>query len=121
MSFDLAVWHTPTRLTDAQAGDLYAALCEPENDGLPPRPAVEAFYADLTTRYPEVDKVPDELVDDHDYSPWSCALDRSPGHVLMPCVWSQAENVFWFVRGLAARHGLAVYDPQEGRIHYPDG
>jgi hypothetical protein len=85
-----------------------------------PHPRVESFYADLIAKYPEIDTVPDDHIDDHDYCPWSCALDHSSGHVLMPCVWSQAEKVECVVRELARKHGLAVYDPQQGRIYYPD-
>lgn len=121
MSFDLGVWYTPKRLSNAAASELYAALCESRIDGVTPHPAVDAFYAELTARYPEIDTVPDELIDDHDHCPWSCALDRSPGHVIMPCVWSRAENVERFVTQLAHKHGLAVYDPQQGRVSYPDG
>jgi hypothetical protein len=120
MSFDLSGWHTTKRLSDEEAGELYAALCESRTEGIAPHRAVDAFYAELTARYPEIDTVPDDRIDDHDYCPWSCALDRSPGHVNMPCVWSQAGNVERFVRQLARKHGLAVYDPQQGRVSYPD-
>ncbi|WP_254507185.1 hypothetical protein [Anatilimnocola floriformis] len=119
MSFDLGVWHTTKRLTDKQAEKLYADLCEERRDGVTPHPAVDAFYEELTARYPEIDSISDEMVDDHDYCPWSCALDRSPGHVIMACVWSQAENVQRFVTQLAHKNGLAVYDPQQGRVSYP--
>ena len=121
MSFDLAVWHTPARLTDAEAGALHAALCESRTDGVAPHPAVDAFYAELTARYPEIDTVPDDRIDDSDYCPWSCALDRSPGHVIMACVWSQAQAVGEFAWDLAGRHRLALFDPQQGRLHYPGG
>ncbi len=121
MSFDLGVWHTQQRLTDPEAGALYLELCASRIDGVTPHPGVDAFYAELIARYPEIDSVPDNLIDDHDYCPWSCALDRSAGHVIMPCVWSQAENVERFVRRLAAKHGLAVYDPQQGRVSYSAG
>lgn len=121
MCFDLGVWHPTKRLTHEQAGKLYATLCESQTDGVTPHPAVDAFYAELTARYPEIDTVPDDRIDDREYCPWSCALDRSPGHVLMPCVWSQAENVQRFVTQLAHKYGLAVYDPQQARVSYPDG
>lgn len=121
MSFDLGVWHPTKRLTHEQAGKLYATLCESQTDGVTPHPAVDAFYAELTARYPEIDTVPDDRIDDREYCPWSCALDRSPGHVIMPCVWSQAENVQRFVTQLAHKYGLAVYDPQQARVSYPDG
>lgn len=120
MSFDLGVWHTARRLTDSEGQELYTALCRSQTDGVVPHPAVDAFYAELTARYPEIDTVPDDRIDDHEYCPWSCRLDRSPGHVIMPCVWSQAGNVARFVTHLAKKHGLTIYDPQSARVFHPD-
>jgi len=120
MSYDLGVWYPHERLSDAAAGTLYVGLCEGTVDDPQAHPAVDAFYEELTAKHPEIDTIPDERIDDHDYCPWSCALDRSPGHVIMPCVWSKAEYVDAFVRELARKHGLAVYDPQSGHISYPD-
>src|SRR5437763_510422 len=120
MSFDLGVWHTRKRLTDEEAGALYIDLCDSRLEGVTPNPAVDAFYAELIAKHPEIDTIPEDRIDDHDYCPWSCALDRSPGHVIMPCVWSQADNVQRIVRQLAHKHRLAVYDPQQGKVFYPD-
>ena len=121
MSVDLGVWYPHKRLTDDEAGELYVRLCESDTSGVTAHPAVEAFYAELTAKHPEIDTVPDEKAGDHDYCPWSCALDRSPGHVIMACVWPKADYVHQFVQELARKHGLAVYDPQSNRIIYPDG
>jgi hypothetical protein len=120
MSFDLGVWFPHKSLTDQEAGETYVRLCGGDSAGLRPHPALDAFYTDLTARYPEIDTIPEDRIDDHDYCPWSCALDRSPAFIVMPCVWSQAENVYRCVHDLARKHGLAVYDPQSGRITYPD-
>ena len=119
MSYDLGVWFPSSRLNDQEAGELYVGLCESTVDSPPPHPAVEAFYQELTQTHPEIDTIPEERIDDHEYCPWSCALDYSRGHVIMPCVWSQAENVDRTVRQLADKHGLAVFDPQAGKISYP--
>jgi hypothetical protein len=121
MSFDLGVWYTARRLTHDEANSLYTAPSDTLTNLVTPHPAVDAFYAELTARYPEIDTVPDDRIDDHDYCPWSCALDRSPGQLLMSCVWPQSENVERFVRGLASKYGLAVYNPQQGRVSYPGG
>ena len=120
MSYDLGVWYPHERLSDADAGKLYVGLCESTVEHPRAHPAVDAFYQELTAKHPEIDTIPDDRIDDHDYCPWSCALDHSPGHVIMPCVWSKAEYVDGFVRELARKHGLAVFDPQAGRISYPD-
>ena len=120
MSCDFGVWFPHQRLSNKEAGALYVRLCESDIGGVQPHPAVDAFYEELTAKHPEIDTIPEDRVDDHDYCPWSCALDRSPGHVIMSCVWSKADYVTRFVHELAIRHGLAVYDPQSDRITYPD-
>jgi hypothetical protein len=77
---------------------------------------VDTFYAELTARYPEIDTVPDDYIDDLDYCPWSAEIDRSGGHLILSCVFSQAQIVSGFVRELAAKHGVLVYDPQQQRV-----
>jgi hypothetical protein len=120
MSFDLAVWNTANRLTVEEGGVLYGELWESNQDGVVPTPAVNAFYMELTAKHPEIDTIPEEQIDDLDLCPWSVALDRSPGHVIMSCVWSKAEYVERLVRELAHKHGLTMYDPQSGRVYHPD-
>src|SRR5262245_37127649 len=93
MSFDLGVWYPHDRLRHAQAGELYVALCEETAESPLPHPAVDAFYEELTHKCPELDNVPEEKLGDQDYCPWSCKIDRSPGHVIMPCVWPKADYV----------------------------
>ena len=119
MSFDLGVWFPHKRLSVDQASDLYSSLCDGDTSGVAPHPAVDTFYAELTAKHPEIDTIPEDRLDDHDYCPWSCALDKSDAHVIMPCVWSKADYVGEYVHTLAAKHGLAVYDPQSDTITYP--
>jgi hypothetical protein len=121
MSFDLGVWYPQERIGNDDAGKLYLRLCDGDTSGVVPNPAIDAFYAELTARYPELDTVPEEKIDDHDYSPWSCKLDHSPGHVIMACVWPKATGVHKLVQDLARKHGLALYDPQSDVVTYPDG
>lgn len=121
MSFDLGVWYPHERFSNEEAGDVYVRLCESDTNGVVPHPAVEAFYVELTARHREIDTIPEQRIDDHDYCPWSSVLDHSPGHVIMPCVWSKATYVHDLVQILARKHGLAVYDPQACAVTYPDG
>jgi hypothetical protein len=120
MSYDLGVWFPHKRMSDKEAGETYRRVCDSAFAGLQAHPAIDAFYAELTSRYPEIDTIAEERIDDHAYCPWSCALDHTPAYVVMPCVYSQAENVHHFVHELARRHGLAVYDPQASHITYAD-
>ena len=121
MSCDFGVWYPHERLGSRRAGELYVRLCEGDASGVRPHPAVNAFYAELTARHPEIDDIPEDRIDDTDFCPWSCAIDRSPGHVVLSCAWSRADHVRSLVLELARKHGLAVYDPQAGAITYPDG
>jgi hypothetical protein len=119
MSCDYAVWHTQSRLTDAEAFHLHYALCTGDVSGVSPSPAIAAFYAEITSLHPEIGDVPDDRRDDLDFSPWSVAFDRSAGHLLICCVWSKAEYVGRLMLSLARKHGLAFFDPQAGTIVYP--
>jgi hypothetical protein len=120
MSCDYAVWHTASRLTNDEATRLYAALCDGDPSGVAPSPGIAAFYAEITALHPEIDAVQEDRLGDLDDCPWSCAFDRSDGHLIMCCAWSRAEYVDELVHRLARKHSLACYDPQTGRIAYPD-
>jgi hypothetical protein len=121
MSFDLGVWYPDKQISNEEAGKLYQRLCDGDTGGVVPHPAIDAFYAELTAKHPEIDTIPLAKIDDHDDSPWSCNLDRSPGHVIMSCVWPKATSIYQLVEDLARKHGLALYDPQSDVITYPDG
>lgn len=120
MSYDLGVWYPHQRLSNTEAGQIYVALCESRPTPLQAHAAVEAFYNELCALFPEIDDIPEDRLDDHDYCPWSCAHDRSDAHVIMCCVFSQADNVDRLVHNLTRKHGLAVYNPQSETITHPD-
>ena len=115
------MWYSQTRIRYEEARELYNRLCDGDTSGVAPHPAIDAFYAELTAKHPEIDTIPKEKIDDHDYCPWSCKIDHSPGHVIMSCVWPKATYVGQLVENLARKHGLAVYDPQSDAVTYPDG
>ncbi len=121
MSYDLAVWHPQKQISNQEATELYLRLCDGDRSGVVPHPAINAFYAELIAKHPQIDTIPEEKIDDHDYCPWSCKLDYSPGHVIMCCVWSKATYVHELVQTLARKHGLALYDPQSEKVIYADG
>jgi hypothetical protein len=121
MSFDLGVWSSNSRVVGSRAGQIYERLCRGERPpDLQPDSNIGVFYRELTSRWPEIDSVPDEQVDDKDVCPWSSALDHSDVHVLMSCVWPAAEKVYGVVQQLAQKHGLVTYDPQSDEMHAPE-
>jgi len=121
MSCDLGILSLERRLTNKEASDLYGALCDGETSGVKPSDAIDAFYKELTDKHPEIDDIPEEEIDNTDLCPWSIAFDRSPGHLIISCVWPKSDYVYELVAELARKHGLAIYSPQAEIIVYPDG
>jgi hypothetical protein len=120
MSFDLGVWKSEAPLTHEQAAGIYVNLCEnwPYLEG--ESRSVGTFYDELTRRWPELDTVPEEQIDNMQYCPWSSALSRSGMAVVMSCVWSISDEVAAFVKELANKHGLVLFDPQSGSVVLPE-
>jgi hypothetical protein len=119
MSYDLAIWFPDRILSDEQALQQYYRLCDQNISGLIHHPSIDNFYFELYKIHPEVDDIPDDKIEDFDFCPWSIAHDISDCHVILSCVWSRAGYVHDLVLALAKKHGLAVFDPQLTKIHYP--
>jgi hypothetical protein len=119
MSYDLAVWFPDRLLSEEDALEQYRKLCDANMNGLIPPPSIGNFYLELYKIHPEIDDVPEDKIDDVDFSPWSMQHDFSDRHMIISCVWSRAEHVHDLVLRLAQEHGLAVFDPQLTKIHYP--
>ncbi len=120
MSCDYGVWYSEAPLTTEEATTIYVALCEQwpflqgENE------AVRTFYRELTGHWPEIDTVPDEKIDDHEYCPWSCEISHSGMAVVTACVWPMGGKVGTYMKDLATKHKLVFYDPQSERVTLPE-
>ncbi len=119
MSYDLAVWFPDRLLSDEEALEQYHELCDGNISELIPHPSIGNFYLELYKIHPEIDDLPEDKIGDFDFSPWSVEHDFSDRHMIMACVWSHADYVHDLVLKLAQKHGLAVFDPQLTKIHYP--
>lgn len=115
MSFDLGVFYTAKPHSDNEATMRYVALCEAEKltAFIEPSESVAAFLQELTAQYPEIDAWPQEDIGN---CPWSGVLDVSAGHVLMPMIFSKAEEMYPVIADLAKKHGLVCVDPQSSCI-----
>ncbi|MDT7796572.1 MAG: hypothetical protein QOI78_5 [Actinomycetota bacterium] len=115
MSFDLAVWREST--TAEEAPRKYAELMALESPVLQRHPRAVTFHRELTARYPELADVP---ADELDSCPWSTNLTVAGDGVVMSMSWSCSDAVVEYIQELAQRHGLVLYDPQDGTA-YPPG
>ena len=116
MSFDLAVLNLERPLSSEEATSIYGELCDGNYEVLQPSEKIDAFYQELTEKYPDIDSYSDDEVDD---CPWSVDIDVSDGAVVMCVVWSRVEEIAPYVMGLAKRHELACFDPQEEQLYLP--
>lgn len=115
MSFDLGVFYTKTPLTDEEATKRYIAYCGEEDFSkyVEPSPAITKFVEELTSKYPQIDDVAEDKLDD---CPWSIAFDISEGHVLIAMRFSMAKEASDLIIELAYKHGLVCFDPQSSKI-----
>ena len=116
MSFDLVVLSVRSHLTDQQADEIHGQICEGDLRSIVPSKSIENFYRELTAKHPEIDDVAEERLDDLDYCPWSVAIHRSDGHLILSSVWSKSEYVSALIYELASKCNLTVYDPQTGKV-----
>jgi hypothetical protein len=114
MSFDLAVISLEQAIDLVEAGNIYAELCDGNYEILGPSAKIDAFYAELIGKYPDIDNYSDDEVDK---CPWSVEIDISDGAVVMCMVWSRVDEVAPYVINLAARHDLSCYDPQNEKLY----
>jgi len=118
VSFDLVVLSGAKALDADRAQEIYEHLCEgePWDRFLIADPRIADFVHEITRRWPQVDDMPPDEVE---RSPWSVQFDVSLTHVISAMVWSKADEVAPVYVATALKHGLNVFDPQEGILHSP--
>jgi hypothetical protein len=120
VSFDIAALSAARKLDASEARHVYGARCagRPWEDLLAADPRMEAFYAELTSRWPELSAFAqdDEAMEG---SPWATDPEHSPGFVIVRVRWPWAREVEVAFCAMAMRHGVYVYDPQTTTLYDP--
>ena len=114
MSFDLAVMNLEEAIAADEADNIYGELCDGNYEILNPSAKIDAFYKELTGKYPDTDSYPPG---ESDNCPWNVEISISDGAVLMSSAWSRADEVARYVFELAAKHDLSCYDPQTADLY----
>jgi hypothetical protein len=119
MSVDMAVWEGD-RPPDDEAGQVFEALYDRYIDReypTEPTAKIKEFVEALTTRFPDLDALGDDEVDD---SPWadSPLLANASGPLIyFGMVTNEAAQQAWeLAQATATRLGLIAFDPQSGRF-----
>jgi hypothetical protein len=113
VSFDLAIWYQVAPLAEEEAYDIYDQLTDEVVGVVEESPAIQEFLSGLLEIYPED-------VDDSESLPWAAGIYSNRECILLAISWSRKEEVSQVVEQLAARNGLAVYDPQSGILKIPN-
>ena len=116
MSYDLYLWRSPQPVTAQQAMTICQKLAEDHDDAVIPHEAVSAFHQDLIARFPKLESLGDDEIDD---SPWNMSPSATPGRVILVIGLSHVAQVSPTVQELAGRHGLVYFDPQSRVVHHP--
>lgn len=107
MSFDLYVWHEPSRISADEALAKVMQFGEGDPTTFVPHPSVSVFYRDLLRLFPALEDESRAVV-----KVWSGTPEHSDSLVELPIQLSHVAEVVPIVTGLAAAHGLVCFDPQ---------
>ncbi|MEJ3744260.1 hypothetical protein WEI85_13320 [Actinomycetes bacterium KLBMP 9797] len=112
MSFDLVVWALDNNATPADVRAAQELCREGEHAAGRVDQRIGAFYAEITTYYPDTVSSSD--------SPWaSTPLHRATDHVTMCLSPSCADAVLEAIERLAGQYGLMLLDLQDGSVYPP--
>lgn len=146
MSFDLCVWYADQPVTQTQAAD-FCERFQSELVFLRRQPAFDAFFKEVLAKYPNLGGRGDELerslevpfsllqtvdgkseykppagafnLEPDERSPWSGTVSPHGYAAWFTIRLDHAEEVAPFVTKAAAKHGIAVYDPQSNKLLLP--
>ena len=116
----MAVWEGDRPTSNEDAAQTFEALYEQyveREDSTEPTPKIKDFVETLLARFPDLDALGDDEVDD---SPWA----DSPimGNASGPFIYfamvtnSAAEEAWELARSTASQMGLVAFDPQSGGL-----
>jgi hypothetical protein len=114
MSYDLGFFSIKQGTTTAQVRAAYLSSREGTALSWPSSKALKSFIFVLENKYPRIDTLTDDEVDD---SPWSCCFDKGEGHIIVSIVYSRASEVGDFIWGLLEQYQLIVFDPQADKAY----
>lgn len=116
MSHDLYLWHSPQPVTAQQAMTICHQLARSHDGVVVPDAAVLAFHQELIERFPPLETLGDDDIDD---SPRNMSPDATADRVILCMGLSRASKIGPFILELAKRHRLVCFDPSTGVVRNP--
>lgn len=111
VSFDLIVWALGRGATAEDVRAAHGRCRQGDHADGAPEPRISSFYRAITADYPDRPGPG---------TPWLVTpLHVAADHVEMNLSESCADEVLLDIERLAAAHGLALLDPQDGSVYPP--
>jgi hypothetical protein len=117
VSYDIAVWEGDRPANDKAALVAYNEMwARYENGDEPASGRILNFIAELTARYPDLDDLPNDEVDDSPWASGSLREDVIGPFVYFTLVPSKVDEMVPFIVEAARRHELVCFDPQQAKL-----
>jgi hypothetical protein len=118
VSANIYCWTREARL-DPDNGSLFAKQLDALHDGPTPEPssALIAFVDDLLARYPDLDELDDDKLDDNVWSDGPLTGNIIGEFINIGILWSRYDVAALFVIEMAKKHQLFCYDPQSENLY----
>ena len=116
MSYDLFVFSGPRPADEGDFGLRLVRFNDGDEAAFDASTRLLAFHDDLLRRFPALEDLPEDKVDD---GVWAMTPERSDRLIQVSASWPEAERMAKEVPKLAKRHGLFIFDPQSGHIVRP--
>ena len=117
-SYEILIWKSSSKVTETEAAVLYQRFKSGDDlsKSLVHSPDLEAFLDELTSEYPQLDKIPDEQFDE---LKWEYIMEISDNLLYVPIKWECVEEVKPLIKRLANKYELNCYDPQIPLLYKP--
>ena len=110
-SYEILVWKSPSKASETEAAELYQCFKTGEefSEYVVTSADLEAFLKELTEKYPQLDKIPDE---EFNHLKWDYIMVICDNVLYIPIKWECVEEVKPTIKRLAEKYELNCYDPQ---------
>ena len=98
------------------AGDLLERFAMEDEQAFDASPDLVTFHRLLLERFPALEDLPDDKVDDPGVSPWSITPEASDRCVGLLMTLNTPRKVFDDILALGKRFHLVLYDQQTGEL-----
>jgi HEAT repeat protein len=115
MGFDIWIWYSSHPVSDEDAHRTYESLTLGDPGDVEESPSLAAFVRDVRRQWPWLREPSAGPV-----SPDGFEFDSNDWHGWFGIPWTAVARVGPSIQRLVEKHGLVLFDPQDGCVHLPE-